>query len=991
MQLIMNFSLNSKRLTVFLFIFAIIFLMIIAAYGKAVKPADGKIEVSGDWEIRGNVNKLYDTPMGEVYDFTMSDHFDFTSEYLKEAAKGKYALNSIQFDLRKSMNRHDKIRRFIVLDFKVRTFPAITPVKTPMLRFMLTRSAVDPGNINDYLSLNGFFECQDVLLGPSIFSAYTPSTLKNSWTFGIGSSSYSPHYEVTSYRVILDTYKGGIESVNVNGSKTISQNSEDPSGHNSGSGGSAKSGKWMPPQTENVPDFVIPVRSFGICIQIDPNIKKRAIPYRTILEVSHPLVTLIDREDALRDLSPVDIMVDYPYDGYAEYFGPKEIKKTNNPDAVYAYAMHLLEGEDLPLGVEMLKKAAGKQHLFAMYQLGVCYYRGIGVVPDLKQALEWLKHASDYDLPDALALAGIIQMNKAKSIYLTDHIIGSVKYSLNALKINTKHDNWALSGVLNNGGGPQDFAKCSPLLGFLGAKRDYIFSYYKDNVDPKILPPPPKPRTETPPSPKLSGRIPPLPPLTKNELRSPSTNARKKNLYSNNIKTAESAKDLSGSSSSSGLKKHYIKSKTAADIDIEPSVSAGDLPTHKLPNKYYDIRVEGFSYQADADEYFKDALANNYLPAILYQGRTTLLRTDFTKPDISLLYIDLPAENSTDALKKTADLFDKGAKLGSLECEVEALHCRVRLGTLKKEDFTAELDVRLADYPLYHMLKYMVENPDAPGVKEFLSRKYEDARQIWRDNPTAWNNFLLGAEALYQYYDYGFDTAWYRLYYRDIKDVETAFKYLDVAAKQNIVPALYLAGKQLIEGMRNKTQLDESINQREGTRLLKAAEQAGDIKASYLLIKDQFDSDRPIDEKKWLEAIKPACDAKYADAWLLAGDIYSRLKNPGNINITAGAYEKAFEAYEKAAQLGSIRAWHSLGMLYYKKSGNNKEKEQNKINAKECWQKFIKLDREARKQDFNEVYWPNIKKPAPFKLDDDADYSIGNLSDKEVRRYYETY
>ena len=932
-------NLHNKRPAVLFTLFAIL-ITTLTVYAKTPKPEDEKLEVTGDWEIRGQVNKLYDTPMGGVYNFTMSDDFNYTYLYSQDTAK-KYALHSIQFDLRKFMDRREKIRRFIVLDFKVRTFPAITPVKTPMLRYTLTRSAVDPWNINDYRSINGLFLSEDITLG-MLYSAYSGDTL-NSWTFGIGSSIYRPHYEVTSYRVILDTYKGGVESVNVNGDKTIGLNMEDPSGHNSGAGISSKTGKWIPPQTESTPDYIVPVRSFGLCIQIDPDLLKRNIIYRTILEVSHPVVTLTDREEVLRALEPVDRMADYPYGGYGE----KEIKKADNPDAVYAYAMRLLNGEDLPLGVETLKKAAARQHIFAMYQLGVCYYRGIGVEPDFQKALTWLKYATDYDLPDAWALAAIVQMRSAKSPYLNDYIRGAVWQGLNALSfIETKHDDWVFCNLFNNKpyyNGTDEFAKCSPRLAFLRAKPSCIFTYYKDNVDPKLLPPPPR-------------QVPPLP--REPEIRNP--------LNFDN----------------STFKKPPGKDRTSADFGIAPPPM--ELKDKKQPNRYYDIRVEGLHYQANAEDYFKEALTSNYIPAILYQGRTTLLRTDFHKPDISLLHIDIPAGSQTDALEKAAAAFDKGAKLGSLECEVEALHCRVRLGKVKKEDFTTALDIRLADYPLYHMLKYMVENPDAPGVKEFLSRKYEDARQIWRNNPTGWNNFLLGAEALYQYYNYGFDTAWYRLYYRDIKDVENAFKYLDDAVKQQIPPAQYLCGKQYLEGMRSKGQLDEVLHKKIGADLLKTAEQAGYARASYLLTKQQFITNIYSTDEKWLEKLKPLLDAKDADSWLLAGDIYSRLKS-------SGSAQKALEAYGKATGFGSIRAWHTLGMWYYNKPAAGKEKEQNKQKAAECWRKFVKLDREARSQDINDVYWTNIKKPPVFKIDDDMKFNFRGLSDKEVRRNYETY
>lgn len=938
MKFIFSINLQNKKVPVLFLALLTVFLTTITVYGKVAKLEDDKLEVTGEWEIRGQVNKLFNTPMGEVYDFTLSDHYDIALD--KDAAtKGMRKLNSIQFDLRKFMDRNEKIRRFIVLDFKIRTFPAVTAVKNPMLRYTLIRSAADPYNINGFTDLNGFFFCKDIALG-TLLSTYLQSGL-SPWILGICKDIYRPHYEVTSCRVILDTQPNGIESINVNGTKTICLNTEDPSARISGSAKSAVNGKWIQPPMTTTTGAVIPVRSFGLCIQIDPDLLKKNIIYRTILEVSHPVVSLTDREEVLCSLKPVDIMADYPYGGYGE----KEIKKADNPDAVYAYAMRLLSGEDLPLGVEMLKKAAARQHIFAMYQLGVCYYRGIGVEPDFQKALTWLKYASDYDLPDAWALAAIVQMRSAKSPYLNDYIRGAVWQGLNVLNYNeTKHDDWVFCDLFSNGTyhEPECFAKCSPKLAFFCARHSYIFSYYKENVNPKLLPPPSKAGTPPPSQPKI-----------KNPLN-----------FDN-----------------STFKKPPGKDRTSADFGIAPPL---ELKDKKQPNRYYDIRVDGIVSQENAHEWFMSALGQDYIPAILYHGRLILTIAQFYKSNEKYpAYFDVYVCNSSDALEKAAAVFDKGAKLGSLECEVEALHCRVRLGKVKKEDFTPELDVRLADYPLYHMLKYMVDNPDVPGVKEFLSRKYEDARQIWRSNPTAWNNFLLGAEALYQYYNYGFDTAWYRLYYRDIKDVETAFKYLDDASKQQIPPAQYLCGKQYLEGMRSKGQLDEVLHKKIGADLLKTAEQAGYARASYLLTKQQFITNIYSTDTKWLEQLKPALDAKDADSWLLAGDIYARQKS-------SGSAQKALEAYGKAAEFGSIRAWHTIGMWYYNKPAAGKEKEQNKQKAAECWKKFVKLDREARMQDINDVYWPNIKKPPVFKLGD-GDYSIKGLSDKQVRRYYETY
>lgn len=915
----MKFNLQNKISAAAFLILPAVFLMTTPVYGKVVKPEDEKLKFTGDWEVRGNVNKLYDTPLGGVYDFTISDYFNFAAKYVKEAQKGRYALHSIQFDLQKNIPRGEKLRRFIVLDFKIRTFPALTTVKNPTLTFALTRSAADPANINNYLSLNGISRYERLwpVMSPPLYSPYwnPGNSVIPSWVLDLDRGCF-PYYEVNACRVIFDTYSGGISSTNINADKYIA------------------------PHMENVS---VPIRTLGLCVQINEDDKK--IQYRQLVEVSRPLITLTDREEALRDLKPLESMTDYPYGGYAEEL--KKLSAAANPDLIYAYGMRFLESGDLPLGVELLKKAAAKQHIFAMYQLGVCYYRGIGVEPDLQKALTWLKYASDYDLPDAWALAAIVQMYSSKSIYASNYIRGSVKQSMHALKFYAeKHDNRVQKELFNNDGCSHidpDYVACSPKLAFLVARRSYMDWYYKDNVDPKLIPPEPV-AVKRPPDYKF-----------------------KPIAFSPELKNA-------------------VKSRNSAEIDIGAPT---DLIENRLPDKYYDLRVLK-SWQGDAlinRDRFEMGVAANYVPALLYSGRQT---SKFWKKDKRKYACSgyqrpfgPPVTSPVDALEKAGELFSLGAKAGSRECEVEALCCRARLGKLKKEDFTAELDVRLADSPLYHMLKYMAENPDAPGARDFLEMEYESARQSWRDNPSAWNSFLLGAELLYQYYDYGYDTAWYRLYYRDVKDLETAFKYLDDAAKQNIAPALYLCGKQFLEGSRSKGQMDEILHRKIGTDLLKSAAQAGCVKASYLLARQHCITNIYSTDEKWLEELKPALDAKDADSWLLAGDIYSRLKSPGND-------KKALESYAKAAELGSLRAWHALGMRHYNKPSVGKEKEQNKLKAAECWRKFVKLDREARSQDINDVYWPDIKKPQVFKFED-RDYSTQGLSDKQVRRYYETY
>lgn len=145
-------SLN-KTVPGFMLASAMIFAATVICHGIDQKDLkDDKIVFTGDWEIRGHVNKLYDTPLGAAYDFTLSDYFDFKTA-LDAGDKKKLSFHSIQFDLLKFLDRREKMRRFIVLDFKARIFPAISQQKTPILNFTVTYSGVDPWNINNYFDI----------------------------------------------------------------------------------------------------------------------------------------------------------------------------------------------------------------------------------------------------------------------------------------------------------------------------------------------------------------------------------------------------------------------------------------------------------------------------------------------------------------------------------------------------------------------------------------------------------------------------------------------------------------------------------------------------------------------------------------------------------------------------------------------------------------------------------------------------------------------
>ena len=170
-----------------------------------------------------------------------------------------------------------------------------------------------------------------------------------------------------------------------------------------------------------------------------------------------------------------------------------------------------------------------------------------------------------------------------------------------------------------------------------------------------------------------------------------------------------------------------------------------------------------------------------------------------------LLIAKSKKEERESVLRVAMALFKSGEKLGDIECAIEAMHCKARLGLLKIEDFDEKTYIKFSDHPLYYILKYIVKNPDAPGAKEFLERDYRTARQIWQKKQDGINHFLLALEGIYQYYYYGADTMYYRVYYGDIDSIKTAYKHLDAAVKANIQDAIYLKGVYLLNKKYNSS------------------------------------------------------------------------------------------------------------------------------------------------------------------------------------------
>jgi hypothetical protein len=775
---------------------------------------------AGEWKTNGAVKKLYDTPLGEVFEFYPTNPF---LNSVKGQNRLDNQLNTIQFELYKNSKEQKELKRFIVIDFKIRVFPATVESENPRLYFVLTRSLSSSGTIQKLQGINGqaaFFNyCR---LSPprdlKLTQVYSPKgkdkekiveSIKIHAHASLG-HSFLPAYEIISMRMIIDTNMDGIITSNVN-----------------------KALHWsLRENSSSQEDY--PVRSFGILVT---DIEVLGLgKNRKILELSRPQVLLTDSEEEVEKLPPVEF-AEYPYEGYMKMYEEskkkkkkRNLKRLDNPDEIYANALHLLKGEDPVEGIDLLTYAAKrKEHILAMNQLGICYWRGIGVDPNPEKALVWFRKAGEYYLPDALAYGGALALQRTAKPYINDHNKKYVSRALNKkLRYNGgKHSTVVFAAILGHGGlGAQ-----SPKAGYWKAVKRLLPTYNGQNI-------------------------------TEDE---------------------------------------------------------------------------------EAKKIIDEAVAAKFPAAIYFKGQFMIAEAA------------LKAEKMKPVLEQAMALFKLGEQLGDLECAIEVMHCKARLGQLKPEDFDTESYVKFSDHPLYYLLQYAVKNPEAPGVKEFLAGDFRAARSIWEKNLNDTSHFLLALEGIYQYFHYGANTVMSKMYNEDIGDIKDAYRHLDAAAKANIRDAVYLKGVYLLNQKHNSFSSTESGDRTIGVNLLRKLVPQN-IKAQYYIIKNNFYNNKSF-YKEYLQQLKPLRDSNFPDAWLLSSDILARLYR-GNVK----KQQNVIGAYKKTASLGSVRALERLATLYYK---NGHADAEAKAMAEKYWKKFLEADEKQRRNDPWDPYWP---KPKPYEV-----------------------
>lgn len=320
------------------------------------------------WEPVGKVEKKYHTPLGAVFQLPGYRPDDFSVN-----VNGLYVkIFSDEFDAVKCKSR------FIAIDFSARLFPEKLPEK-----------GVFPGDVFLGWGSNGagIFTIYDLITafgagGLHVNDAIAFQTKAGFCRSGVeypyGIKSPADPFKLYTFRHIIDA-KGKYQFF-INGDWGKCMVELPDIKLNNGMIYHAKARKLQP----------FKVNSF--CLYSDRKLQ---------LELSDPVVYFADEWEDLKKLPALSCR-EYPYRGYRD-FPLKETRR--NPDAWYAEAMEILYGsrrETHPQeGIKLLEKAARKDHALAEYQLGLCYYRGIGVEQDFKTAGKHLRQAFESKIGDA--------------------------------------------------------------------------------------------------------------------------------------------------------------------------------------------------------------------------------------------------------------------------------------------------------------------------------------------------------------------------------------------------------------------------------------------------------------------------------------------------------------------------------------------------------------------------------------------------------------
>ena len=387
-----------------------IFLLLLLPLGLIAEIKSG----IGQWRPDGQVKEIYSTPFGQVYRFSPNEgngkfvgcaplHPDDSRCNCEFCRNARARITSVLSLRLPSKMKITAKTHYIVLDFRIRVFPALDERRTSSA---LTVHLLDSGRPilgAEHSELHGRKAIRDHQQDDFYYSGQVPLILsgegqqnlrQNHRIIGYGLPEHArsfihPAFEPLSVRVIYDL-PGRTMTYFLNG----------------------KSFKY--PSVISGKSFRPDLRYFGLAVY-ESDLKMPA-RYK-YFELSAPQVHVCDDQF---ELPPAPVFEPYPYENYmldrsreSEEAAYRKALHHKNPDLQYAYALRYLYGEgecDPEKGLKLLEKAAKEHHALALYQLGVCRWRGYGVRPGKNEGKK-LRQSMDLGYPEAAAVLCLMEMH----------------------------------------------------------------------------------------------------------------------------------------------------------------------------------------------------------------------------------------------------------------------------------------------------------------------------------------------------------------------------------------------------------------------------------------------------------------------------------------------------------------------------------------------------------------------------------------------------
>ncbi len=340
-----------------------------------VKDKDKELQsYPGFWENKsGMVERKFDTPGGTVYRFAVSSAYQklyFARDQIRAGELSFHTSRSCQCDVCRIRRQYYPLEsvvppskryrmRFVAVDFAVRKFPAMQ--RDPKAKFELIlgfSSFVSTGG--DLARVDGIV----TLPHPIFYNEACRDPLGD--LFITNSQLPISEYSWNRFRIIFDT-ETKVITVLVNGGICFIQPLKWPKGQG------------------------FDINSINLSVD---DVNRNIRPY---LEISNPTFYRFGEFVDLLKLSKLDYQL-YPYGLYGDT-GHRMFRKWQsgkNCDAEYAAAMRILRGksdEPLPKAIDLLQKASKDGHVFADYELGICYAYGVGVRRDPDKSRKYFRLA----------------------------------------------------------------------------------------------------------------------------------------------------------------------------------------------------------------------------------------------------------------------------------------------------------------------------------------------------------------------------------------------------------------------------------------------------------------------------------------------------------------------------------------------------------------------------------------------------------------------